>query len=223
MFHRTISTAAGPAFEGGNISCGVGSVSGAICGVELSEDKINLKTIGSQPPCGICGTGIVEAIAELVKAGYVDETGKYEDAYFEEGFSLGRTMEGKEILITQKDIREFQMAKAAICAGVEILCRRFGISYEEIDKVYLAGGFGYQMNVQKAVEIGLFPKELQGKIQPVGNSSLKGTLLDLSDLSATKREQELVAKATELSLATDAEFQERYMESMNLCQEVHRI
>lgn len=208
------SAAAGPAFEGGNISCGVGSVSGAICGVELFKDKISLKTIGNQPSCGICGTGIIEAIAELVKAGYIDETGKYEDAYFDEGFSLGKTTDGKEILITQKDIREFQMAKAAIYAGMEILCRRFGIAYEEIDKIYLAGGFGCQINVRKAAGIGLFPKGLQEKIQPVGNSSLEGTLLDLSDLSAGMREQELAAKAAEFSLAMDSEFQERYMEAM---------
>ena len=208
------STAAGPAFEGGNLSCGVGSIAGAVCGVSITEGKIELTTIGNQKPCGICGTGMVELIAELKSNHYIDETGLLIDEYFDQGFVVAK--EPETIYVTQSDIREFQMAKAAIRAGVEILRMNYGCSYDQIDRVYLAGGFGYQINIEKAIEIGLLPCKLRGRINAVGNTALKGAQMDLLDLNASNIEQTLIQHAEHLSLSEMVEFQELYLDAMYL-------
>ena len=132
----TTSVAAGPAFEGGNISCGTGSVAGAICAVEINRNDVSdikLNTIHNVPPCGICGTGVIETVAELLKCGLIDETGLLADEYFDTGFPLTNTQ--KPIVFTQQDIRQFQLAKAAVCTGIEVLIKEYGITTDEIDKV----------------------------------------------------------------------------------------
>lgn len=207
------STAAGPAFEGGNISCGIGSIPGAICHVTI-EDKARVETIGGNPPVGICGTGVVETVAELLKAEELDETGLLEEDYFDEGYPLATSPEGEPIVFTQKDIREIQLAKAAIRAGLETLLVRFGISYEDVGEVYVAGGFGYKLDLKKAVEIGMLPKELLGRTIAVGNSSLQGAAqLALGNYEIGEAEK-LASAAEEISLASDRDFQDFYMEYM---------
>lgn len=208
------STAAGPAFEGGNICCGVGSIPGAICGLELAEHR-KIRTIGDKPPIGICGTGIVEAVAELLEAEIIDETGLLSEEYFDGGYPLYENADsGENIVITQKDIREFQLAKSAVRSGVELLIRRYRTTYEAIDKVYLAGGFGYAMNIEKAVSIGLFPEQLKNKLVPVGNAALNGTLKELFGECDGEKEKSCIASASELSLSSDKEFNDLYMEYM---------
>lgn len=207
------STAAGPAFEGGNISCGVGSIPGAICHVKI-EDKVKVETIGGAAPVGICGTGVVETVAELIKAEEMDETGLLEEDYFEDGYLLARTLDGEPVSFTQKDIREIQLAKAAIRAGLETLLVRFGISYEDVGEVYVAGGFGYKLDLKKAVEIGMLPEELLDRTEAVGNTSLQGAAY-LALGQCKLEEAELIARsAEEISLANDKDFQEFYMEYM---------
>lgn len=203
------STAAGPAFEGGNISCGVGSVSGAISQVTLIEDEVRYQTIGGKPPIGICGTGVIEIVSELYKTGRMDDTGLLSEPYFEEGFPIA------DLHFIQKDIREFQLAKAAIHAGVEILLKNYGITQEQLDKVYLAGGFGYKMNVEKAIHIGLFPKELKKKIEAVGNTSLAGTMKYLTHPYAKGSVEELCSKAKEIHLSNDEDFYDLYLQRMS--------
>lgn len=207
------STAAGPAFEGGNISCGIGSIPGAICHVKI-EDAVKVETIGEKPPVGICGTGVVETVAELLRAEEMDETGLLEEDYFDEGYPLAVSPEGEPVVFTQKDIREIQLAKAAIRAGLETLLVRFGISYEDVGEVYVAGGFGYKLDLQKAVEIGMLPGELLNKTTAVGNSSLLGAAnLALGRCEITEAEA-VSHKAEEISLANDRDFQDFYMEYM---------
>jgi uncharacterized 2Fe-2S/4Fe-4S cluster protein (DUF4445 family) len=121
------STAAGPAFEGGNIEWGVGSLEGAIAGVKIVDGKAEVRTIGDKAPIGICGTGGIETVAELIKAELVDETGCLDDDYFDEGYPLAETENGEEIVFTQQDVREVQLAKAAVRAGIETLFLRYGI------------------------------------------------------------------------------------------------
>ena len=203
------STAAGPAFEGGNLSCGMGSIPGAISHVRIEEGIGRFDTIGGKPPIGICGTGVLELTAELLNNGWMDENGLLADPYFEQGFEIG----GMKFL--QKDVRELQMAKAAVRAGIEILVRRHGIAFEKIDKVYLAGGFGYRMDVAKAVRIGLFPPELETKIVAVGNSSLSGMIRCLTDEAAEAGMEQLLAVAQEIHLSNEADFNERYLEAMS--------
>ncbi len=201
------STAAGPAFEGGRISCGVGSVDGAVCSIDISEEKIG--TINDKPPIGLCGTGIVEITAELVKNNIVDSTGLLKDKYFEKGYPVT-----DKIYFTQKDIREIQNAKAAVCAGTELLIKRYGISYGDISTVYIAGGFGYKLNVEKACIIGLIPPQLRDKCIAIGNSSLGGAVKYAFSMDGEKRTNRIREISEELVLAADAEFNEKYMSCM---------
>ncbi len=208
------STAAGPAFEGGNISWGMGSVPGAICGVSVQNGNAQVETIGNQPPVGLCGTGVIETTYELVKEELVDETGMLEEDYFEEGFPLAETKKGETIVFTQKDVREIQLAKSAVRAGVETLLLRFGVGYEDISQVFLAGGFGYRVDLAKAVGIGMLPKELEGKTTAVGNSSLRGARLYLTQEDSPKRLQQILASSKEVELSSDKDFNQFYTEYM---------
>ncbi|HHV10591.1 MAG TPA: DUF4445 domain-containing protein [Clostridiales bacterium] len=207
------STAAGPAFEGGNISCGVGSVAGAICNVRIG-DTLVYDTIGQKPPIGICGTGVIELTSELLKTGLIDETGLLCDEYFDSGYVLARDDHGNDITFTQRDIRELQMAKSAVRAGVETLMKRYGVTCGEIGKVYLAGGFGYKVNLEKAIHIGLLPEELDGKITAIGNSSLSGALHYLVEEDAPERMERMKSLSKEVHLSNDVDFNDLYIEFM---------
>lgn len=208
------SAAAGPAFEGGNISWGMGSVAGAICSVELEGGKAQVQTIREKAPIGICGTGVVETVAELLRMELLDETGLLEEEYFDDGFPLAQTADGKDIVLTQKDIRELQLAKAAVRAGVETLLLRYGIAKEQVAKVYLAGGFGYRLDTEKAIAIGMLPEEFADRIQAVGNSCLAGVVKYLQEESAEEHLQRLVQISGEINLSNDKDFNENYMEAM---------
>ncbi len=205
------STAAGPAFEGGNIICGTGSIPGAVCGLTIEGEKVYLETIGGVKPVGICGTGVVETVYELLKEEVLDETGRMAQPWFKEGFLLSQ--EG-EIRFYQKDVREIQLAKSAVCAGVETLLLKYGVSYEEIEHIYIAGGFGCQMDIHKAVGIGLFPAECEEKIEAVGNTSLRGAVRYLLNPQGKEETERLVKIAEEVRLSDCREFQELYMEHM---------
>lgn len=215
------STAAGPAFEGGNLTWGMGSVAGAICSVELRKDlkqgsalTVNVKTIRDKKPLGICGTGVVESVAEMLKEQVIDEMGLLDEEYFEDGFPLASTEAGEKIVLTQKDIRELQLAKAAIRAGIETLLLRYGVSKEQISKVYLAGGFGYRLDVDKAMAIGMLPEEFAGRIHAVGNSALAGAAKFLCDGQGEAAMHRLVAVSNEIGLSMDKDFNDFYMEHM---------
>lgn len=206
------STAAGPAFEGGNIVCGTGSIPGAICGVEVEDGNVHLETIGNEPPRGICGTGVIDTVYELKKEEIVDETGLMDEPYFEEGFLLSD--KENDIRFYQKDVRELQLAKSAVRAGLETLISKYGVTYDEIDKIYIAGGFGYQMDVRKAADIGLLPEQCLEKISAAGNTCLKGTVKALTDRKAEERLEKLAELSKEIELSNDKEFQQFYMEYM---------
>lgn len=213
------STAAGLAFEGGNISCGIGSISGAISDFTIDGNQSSYHTIHGKPPIGICGTGVIEITSEILKTGIIDETGLLEEKYFTEGYEItteghNDNNEGNKIVFTQRDIREIQLAKAAVRAGIEILIRRYGITYHQINTVYLAGGFGYKINIEKAIHIGLLPKELAGKIKAIGNSSLAGAKLYLLEKDAKDRIKNIISVAEEINLANDKDFNDLYVDNM---------
>ncbi|WP_243037298.1 ASKHA domain-containing protein [Blautia obeum] len=208
------STAAGPAFEGGNITWGTGSIPGAICSVKLEGTDVQVKTIRDQAPEGICGTGVVEITAELVREEIVSDSGVLDDEFFERGFPLAKTPDGKEIVFTQKDVREIQLAKAAVRAGVETLLLRYGIEKEDVSRVYLAGGFGYKLDTSKAIAIGMLPEEFKDRIEAVGNSSLAGAVKYLSNPDGDKEIRKLVELSDEIGLSSDKDFNEFYMDAM---------
>lgn len=203
------STAAGPAFEGGNISCGMAGVPGAVSAVEIVSGRPVVKTLGGMPPKGLCGTGVLETVYELLKEEIIDETGLLDDAYFEGGYPLA---EG--VVFTAKDVREVQLAKAAVRAGIEVLLEVYGIGYEDVEKVWLAGGFGERLNAAKAVGIGLIPEEFLGRIVPVGNSSLAGAILAAGGKVPPERFAAAAAGTEEAELSSNPLFNELYVEHM---------
>lgn len=207
------SAAAGPAFEGGKITWGTGSIAGAVSGFSLSEPG-GVVTIGGERPCGICGSGVVEIMAELIEHGIVDETGLLADEYFEDGFPVAETESGEAIVFTQKDIRELQMAKGAIRAGLEILAAKWGTDIRNIDEIIIAGGFGFHLNLKKACRIGLLPLECMGKMRAVGNTSLAGARKVLSAGGIGDDIYRILEIAEEVNLAKEEEFQEIYMNQM---------
>lgn len=209
------STAAGPAFEGGNITYGIGSIPGAICNAEFENDKLVIKTIQDKEPTGICGTGVIEIVAALVKTGVIDQTGLLDDMWFEDGYPVAIGGSGEYIVLTQEDIREIQLAKAAVRGGIETLLYRYGITADQVEHIYIAGGFGYALDYEKAIQIGMFPTEFSGKVKVAGNSSLGGAVKMLLDADAICDAEKIVDLAKEVDLASDAFFQKAYIDAMN--------
>lgn len=210
------ATAAGPAFDGG-------------------------------PTAGVYGADMISIAAGLLRSGIMDETGLLADPYFESGYHIDTTPQagnyikgtenGKapEIIISQQDIRALQMAKAAVCAGIRILVKRYGITFDQVSQLYLAGGFGLKLNVADAKRIGLFPKELGDNITAVMNTSLKGACLfgmaqntvegskaqnsAMADAwqhnTAAKAIDHIMETAEEINLAKQPEFEAMYLEELN--------
>ncbi len=216
---KVTSTAAGPVFEAGGISCGVASVPGAICHVRINgtgqNRRVIIDTIGGAEPIGICGTGVMEAVSELVRTGLADETGLLTEEYFDEGFPL--TDDGR-IRLTQSDIRNVQLAKAAIYTGAKAL-----LDGKIPDKVYISGGFGSKISQENVEELHMFPREFDGKIIAIGNSALKGaaeyTACVLSGWEAeadASAKLDLITDMAQLTeLATMDGFDEDYIAAMN--------
>ncbi len=172
------ATAAGPAFEGASIECGMGAVEGAI---SVYDDVDSYQTIDDSKAKGICGSGLIDIVAALVKLGNVKP-----DGLMDKDFVIlkeDKSSSQEAIKLTQKDIREVQLAKSAIAAGMKILIQQAGLSIDDLDALYLAGGFGNYIRIQSAIDIGLIPKELEDKVIPVGNTSGTGAMLALNSVS----------------------------------------
>ncbi|MBQ7583629.1 MAG: DUF4445 domain-containing protein, partial [Lachnospiraceae bacterium] len=203
------STAAGPAFEGGNISCGTAGIPGAVMSVAIEAGAVKYETIGGLPPIGLCGTGVIEVVYELLKEDLIDDTGLMDENIDEDGFMIA-----DQVFFTQKDVREVQLAKAAIRAGLETLLQAYGAGYDEVGTLYLAGGFGLKMDLKKACGIGLLPCELLERTEAVGNTSLKGASLFAFDDRIRDRFIKAASSSEEVSLADSRVFQDEYMKRM---------
>jgi uncharacterized 2Fe-2S/4Fe-4S cluster protein (DUF4445 family) len=191
----TCSASAGPAFEGSGVRHGMKAIHGAIERVEISsEGAVHYQTVGNGRPRGICGSGLIDLVAELYKVGFIDRSGhlvaganeriRERDGMLE--FVLvpaSRLETGKDIVVTQADLANLLSAKAAIYAGAEVLARAIGLDFREIERVYIAGGFGNYLDREKAIAIGLIPDLPVDKIRFVGNTSILGA--DLGLLSET--------------------------------------
>lgn len=208
------SAAAGPAFEGGNITCGTGSIPGAVSQVKIQNKRAIVKTIeGNKKVRGICGTGIVSAIAELKLSKIMDREGALQFPFSKQGFPLWNVPGEEKISLYQQDIRQFQMAKAAIRTGVEQLMDAYGCSYEEVKKVYLAGGFGTKLSVDDAIETGILPEEFRGKVEAIGNGALYGAIA--YELEEVKKDlNEFAGRIQNIPLAQSEGFQEKYLKYM---------
>lgn len=204
------STAAGPAFEGAGISCGCGSIPGAIDSVTVKDGALEVRTIRHAPAVGLCGSGLVDAVAAMLELGWMDETGAMDDDVV--------TLQGS-VVLTQADVRAVQLAKAAIAAGIECLLASAGVALTEVNRVYLAGGFGSHLHLPNAVRIGLLPEQLIDRTQVIGNAALDGAVMTLlrSEYQAALRSIARCAKHVELG--GSALFSEKYVEHMLFSEE----
>ena len=199
------STAAGPAFEGAGISCGVSSVRGAIDRVWTEHDRVCVHTIGDAPAVGVCGSGLIDAVAAFLDTEQIDETGAMEA----DGLPLA---EG--VMLTRADVRAVQLAKAAIAAGILTLMETAGVSPDEVSAVYIAGGFGSHLNVDSAARIGLIPPALAKRVKVLGNAALTGAARLLLDRREHDRAREIARRARHVALGGNPRFNERYMDQM---------
>ncbi len=201
------STAAGPAFEGAEISSGCGGIVGAVDRVYTANGRVYAHTIGDRPAVGICGSGLIDAVAAFLQTEQIDETGMAEED------ALCLTANGGTVTLTQGDIRALQLAKAAIAAGIEMLLARSGTRAEEVETVYLAGGFGNKLSVESAVAIGLLPRAFLHKTVPIGNAALSGAAMLLSGENIRKAER-IASLSRHVELGGSAEFNEKFVEKM---------
>lgn len=199
------STAAGPAFEGAGISCGCGSIPGAIDRVWVENGQIQCHTIQDAPAAGICGSGLIDAIAAFLETGVIDETGAASE-------SVLPLKDG--ITLSQKDIRAVQLAKAAIRAGIQTLLETVGVSEDEIPVLYIAGGFGSHLNVDSAMAIGLIPPSMKKRIQVLGNAALSGAAELLLNQDCLERVRALAGTASHLDLGGNPQFNENFCEQI---------
>ena len=201
------STAAGPAFEGAEIHMGMGGVLGAINKIKYEGEKIVYSTIGSVKPRGICGSGLIDAVALMLEMGVVDESG-YMDVDGGEFFLT------PNIKIINRDIRQFQLAKSAILSGIKICCKRAGLGLDEISQVYIAGGFGFFIDKINAVKTSLLPAEFLEKINICGNLSLKGAELALVEEDFLERCRKIKNACVNIDLSSDPDFMIEFSENM---------
>lgn len=198
------SCPAGPAFEGGAIACGMPGLPGAIEKVKINDDgSVAVRVIGDGPAEGICGSGLVDLLSELLRTNRINLLGRFENG--EDRFDLNVRGEAP-IFFTESDINELAQAKGANVAGLQVIVHDFGIRFDELDVFYLAGGFGRHLDVESSRRIGLIPNLPDEKIRQIGNASIEGACLAL--LSRTKRMEleDLVKKVTHCRLEAHENF-----------------
>ncbi|MDR1581393.1 MAG: ASKHA domain-containing protein [Synergistaceae bacterium] len=215
------STAAGPAFEGATISMGMPAVSGAVCGVSNDGGVISCRTIDGARPSGICGSGMISAVRLMLETGVLDGSGRilerphdFERFVVRHDGELSFVLGESGVSLTQRDIRNIQLAKASIAAGALVLLKNVGITPDAVEMLYLSGGFGSTIDPTEASGIGLIPLELAGRTVASGNTSLSGAAKMLFSCAARRRAAEIASAATEISLSSSAEFMEEYVEQM---------
>jgi uncharacterized 2Fe-2S/4Fe-4S cluster protein (DUF4445 family) len=221
------STAAGPAFEGAQISCGMRALEGAIYDATISDNgELWLQVVGDTAPKGICGTGLIAGIAQLLERGVVDATGRIVDSaevplpalrarmLSRGGESVFALSDDGSVFISQNDIRKLQLAKGAVRTGIETLLEATGTSKDRLDSLRLAGNFGAGLDARAAMRIGLIPEMDLGKVQVVGNAALRGAVMVLLSRECWRKAESAARHARFVELGGKPEFQERFMESM---------
>lgn len=204
------STAAGPAFEANGLSCGCPGIPGAITAVKLRRLRPSITTIENKIPIGICGSGAVSLMAELLYQKYVTREGILTDKFPKEGILLGFTQSGSPLHFTAEDFRSIQLAIAAIGAGIDTLCHESGISSEDIDCVYLGGGFGFYLDLSACHDLGLLSHIDISRVQPMGNTCLRG----LYHYACQPEDSLTIPPFTPVSLADSDYFQSRFITHM---------
>jgi uncharacterized 2Fe-2S/4Fe-4S cluster protein (DUF4445 family) len=223
------SAAAGPAFEGANITFGMAGIAGAISNFRFNDSGGAVyKTIKNKRSRGICGSGLLDIIAELYRTEFIESSGAFKakkeilpwqqklmSSYKDQRALKVTSRGGLEIYLTQKDIREVQLAKGAIAAGIEVLKKEAGINDGQIERVFIAGGFGNYLDPHNACVIGMIPRGLEEKIVQIGNGAGTGARLYLLDTRRKQEALELRDKVEYIELSVNQDFQREYIDSMN--------
>jgi uncharacterized 2Fe-2S/4Fe-4S cluster protein (DUF4445 family) len=222
----TTSCASGPAFEGRHIKYGMRAATGAIERLRIDGDRVQYQTVDGAPPVGICGSGILDALAQLYLAEVIDEGGRIIDnrprvrAYKgQREFILVSKEErnGKPaITITQHDVRELQLAKAAIRTGIQVLLETAGCAEDDIRQVIIAGAFGTYIDVASAVAIGMLPSLPLERFRQVGNAAGMGAKLALISLKFRARAEAIASRVGYIELASNPSFQPTFMQASYL-------
>ncbi len=222
------STAAGPAFEGRNIHCGMRAENGAIDHIAI-DGRVKIHTIGDAPPAGLCGSGLIDLAAEMLRNGLLDASGRFIrsdettelNGRFEKTdaglkFLLAAQSEGaaRDIYFLQKDVRELQLAKGAIAVGTTLLLKEYGASVDEVDVLYLAGAFGNFIRPESAMRIGLIPQVSEGKIRFIGDAALTGAGYALLRKDMRERAEAIAQDVEFVELAGRKDFQDVFAEAM---------
>ena len=202
------ATAAGPAFEGANISCGMGALSGAI----KSFTNKGYMVIENEPAAGICGSGLIDLIAVLLEKGIITSEGIISGDYLIANTDV--TADSEPLYLTQQDVREVQLAKSAIKSGINILLQEAGMDFKDLDGLFLAGGFGNYINIDNAMRIGLLPLEMKGKIIPIGNTSGTGAILALKSVVFEKSLEDVISKSILVELSDNENFEMEFAMNM---------
>jgi len=214
------ATAAGPAFEGASISQGMSALDGAIYQVTVEDDEISCSVIGGKEARGICGSGLLDAVAELRAIGLIDESGRLRRtehplaSRIEGEGTKARFLLSDGVYLTQKDIREFQLAKGAIRAGIEVILERAEISVDDIDRILIGGAFGSSLRPESLLRVGLLPQINVEKIVSLGNSAGQGAKLALGDRKVTPRLQQLIEETEYIELSFIKSFSSKFIKCM---------
>ncbi len=221
------SASAGPCFEGSGVTCGMRATKGAIQRVNIDKDlNVEVKTIGDAKPRGICGSGYIDILAEFFKKGIIDRNGKIShdldskrirEGAFGYEFVLvhGKDSEsGNDIVVTEVDIENIKCAKAAIYAACSILLKKLDLSFKDVDKFLIAGGFGTFIDVDKAISIGLLPDIKKNKFVFIGNSSLVGSREVLLSYDAMKKAETVARKMTYIELSVENSYMDEYVSAL---------
>ena len=224
------SAAAGPAFEGAHIACGMPGIPGAVGKVFLRGDEISYETVNGDPAIGICGSGVIDAVAVMLNAGLLDETGLIaeEDEAGDFADYIGEDEDEnpvfmidkeKNIFICAKDIREIQLAKAAVCAGADTLLHQAGISADDLDRVVIAGGFGSHLRAESLCRIGMLPITNSKKFEFVGNAAGMGAVAILLGKEPREAAKTVCGKSEYTELSGSQYFMEKYIDEMMFSEE----
>jgi uncharacterized 2Fe-2S/4Fe-4S cluster protein (DUF4445 family) len=202
------SCPAGPAFEGGGIACGMPGLEGAVESVRIgASGAVDLEVIGGGAAEGICGSGLVDAIAGLLELGRIDEFGRFTDG--SDRFSLDQA---KGIYLCERDLSEIAQAKGANVAGMEIVLEALGVRASELDVFYLAGGFGRHLGIASARRIGLIPDLPDDRIRQIGNASIEGVTAVLCSITLRRELERAVRRIEHVELETVPDFFDRFVE-----------
>lgn len=218
-FMVACAASAGPAFEGSGVTCGMRATNGAIQKITVNPKgyEVSYDTIGNTQARGICGSGYIDLLYQLLKAGIIDKGGKIiaQDASRIRQGDLGREFViEKDIVINEADIDNLKRAKAAIFSATSILVKHVGLEMEEIKKIFIAGGFGTSLDIDSAIRIGLLPDLERPRFIFIGNSSLAGARQVLLSSAALKKTEEIARKITYFELSMDPAYMDEYMAAL---------